>query len=70
MNKGQKFAVKKAGRPYRTVHPGRPIKMAANELSSESVVLLPYKDDGKDGKTKIVGALSGEDDEGNKKSSS
>ena len=40
--------------------------MAANEISSESVVLLSYKDDGKEGITEIVGAVSCEDDEGAK----
>ena len=42
--------------------------MAANEISSEAVVVLPYEDDGNEGRTDIVGAVSREDDEGAKKS--
>ena len=68
MKKGQKFLVKKSRKPYRTVHPGRPKNMAANEISSEAVVVLPYEDDGNEGRTDIVGAVSREDDEGAKKS--
>ena len=68
MNKGPKFSVKKTGRPYRTFHPGRPRKMAANEISSEAVVVFPYKDDREEGKTEIVGAVSREDYEGDKNS--
>ena len=67
MNKGGKFPVKNSVRPYKTVHPGRPIKMAANEISSEAVVVLPYKDDGKEGRNEIVEAVSREDDYGSKK---
>ena len=37
--------------------------MAANEVSSESVVVLPYEDDGKEGNTNIVEAVPCEDDE-------
>ena len=62
MNKGQKFPVNKAGRPYRTIHPGRPRNMVANEIRSEAVVVLPYEDDGKECRTEIVGAVSREDD--------
>ena len=68
MNKGTNFPVKKTERPYRTVHPGIPKKMAANEISSEAEVVFPYKYDGKEGRTEIVGAVSREDDEGAKKS--
>ena len=68
MNKGPKFPVKKAGRPYRIVHPGRPRKMAENEISSEAVVVLPYRDDGKERRTEIVGEVSREDDKVSKKS--
>ena len=42
--------------------------MAANEISSEAVVVLPYEDDEKEERTEIVGAVSREDDEGAKKS--
>ena len=41
--------------------------MAANEANSESVLMLPYKDDGKEGSTKIVYAVPCEDGEGSKK---
>ena len=51
MIKGEKFPVKKAGKNYRTVHTVRPRKMAENEISSEAVVVLPYEDDGKEGRT-------------------
>ena len=68
MNKGPKFSVKKAGRPYRTFHPGRPRKMAENEISSEAVVVLPYEYYGEEGRTDIVGAVSREDDKVAKKS--
>ena len=60
--------MKKAERTYRTVHPVRPINMAANETSSDAVVVLPYKYDGKEGRTEIVGTVSREDDKGSKKS--
>ena len=42
--------------------------MSAHDIISEAVVVLPYKDDGKEGRTKIVGAAPREDDEGAKKS--
>ena len=42
--------------------------MADNQISSEAVVLFPYKDYGKEGRTDIAGAVSHEDDEGAKKS--
>ena len=54
MNKGTKFPVKNSRKPYRTVHPGISRKMAANEIISEAVVVLPYVDDGKEGRTDIV----------------
>ena len=44
--------------------------MDANEISSEAVVVLPYKDDEKEGRNEIVGAVSREDDEVTKKSMS
>ena len=61
--KRSQFSVKKAGRPYKTVHPERPRNMAANEVSNEAVVVFPYEDDGREGNTKIVEAVSCEDDE-------
>ena len=42
--------------------------MAVNNISSEAVVLLPYKDDEKERRTEIVGKVSRENDEGAKKS--
>ena len=42
--------------------------MAANETNSDAVVVLPYKYDGKKGRTEIVGSVSREDDEGAKMS--
>ena len=66
MNKAPKFTVKKEGRPYIIVHPRRPIKMAANEISSDGVVSLLHKDDGNEGRTHIVRAVSREYDEGAK----
>ena len=66
-DKVPKFPVKESGRPCKIVHPGRPRNMDSNELSSEAVVVLPYKDDGKEGSTKIVYAVPCEDDEGSKK---
>ena len=36
--------------------------MATNQVSSEAVVVLPYEDDGKEGKTKILEAVPCEDD--------
>ena len=60
--------MKKAVRPYRTFYPVRRRNMAANEISSKAVVVLPCKDDGKERRTEIVGAVSREDDEVAKKS--
>ena len=42
--------------------------MAVNEISNEAVVMLPYKHDGKEGRTDIVGAVLREDEEGANKS--
>ena len=42
--------------------------MATNEISSEAVVVLPYEDDGEEGKNEILGAVSHGDDEGAKQS--
>ena len=42
--------------------------MAENEISSEAVVVLPYRDDGKEGRTEIVGEISRGDDKGSTKS--
>ena len=41
--------------------------MAANEANSESVVVLSYKDDGKEGSIDIVEAVKCEDEKGAKK---
>ena len=65
--KGPNFPVNNSGRPCKTVHPGRPRKMADNQLSSEAVVVFLYQDDGKEGNTEIVEAVPYEDDEGDKK---
>ena len=52
--KGLKFPVKKSVSPHKIFHTGRTIKMAKNELFSESVVVFPYKDDRKEGNIYIM----------------
>ena len=42
--------------------------MAASEISSEAVVVLQYKDGGKEKRTEVVVVVPREDDEGAKKS--
>ena len=64
--KGKKrpnFPVKKVLRPYKTVHPIRQKKMAVKEVSSEAVVVFPYKYDGKERNIEILEAVLCEDDE-------
>ena len=56
--KGVAFPVKKSRRPYKTFHPGGPRKVAANEMSTNAVSVLSFKDDGKEGSTDIVEVVS------------
>ena len=65
--KGPKFPVKKAGRTCKAVSTGQPRNMAANEANSESVLMLPYKDDVKEGSIDIVEAVTCEYDKDAKK---
>ena len=62
-----KFPVDKEIRTCMSVRPGRQRNMAANKASSDSVVVLPYKDDGNEVRTRILESVPCEDDEGAKK---
>ena len=42
-NKGPKFPLKNSGRPCKKNHPGRSRNMASDEVSSEAVVVFPFK---------------------------
>ena len=55
------------GGPNKTFHTERPRNEVANKVSSESVVGLPFEDDGKDGSTNMLEAVPLEYDKVTKK---